>query len=76
MDEPSIFLRPRAAAAFLNLSSSTLAKLRLRGDGPVFSKLGRAVVYDREDLKAWAHARRRFSTSETCPTSDSSESAR
>ena len=50
MDEP-VFVRPRAAAAFLNLSSSTLAKLRLRGDGPAFSKLGRAVVYDRDDLK-------------------------
>jgi hypothetical protein len=75
MDQP-IFLRPRAAAAFLDLSCSTLAKFRLRGDGPPYSKLGRAVVYDREDLEAWAHARRRFSTSEAWPSSGSKESAR
>jgi hypothetical protein len=75
MDEPH-FLRPRAAAAFINLSSSTLAKLRLRGDGPPFSKLGRAVVYDKQDLKAWARACRRFSTSDVCSTGDSKESAR
>ena len=69
-------VRPRAAAAFLGLSTSTLAKLRGRGDGPPFSKIGRAVVYDPADLKAWVHARRRLSTSDTTPRSASDEASR
>ena len=64
MDDQN-FLRPWAAAAFLGLSASTLAKFRWRGDGPPFSKLGRAVVYAREDLRLWAEARRCLSTSDT-----------
>ena len=31
---PSRYLRTKAAAAYLKLSTSTLAKMRLRGDGP------------------------------------------
>ena len=58
-------LRAPAAAAYVQLSPSTLAKLRLRGDGPVYSKAGaRVVVYDLADLDAWLAARRRRSTSE------------
>jgi predicted DNA-binding transcriptional regulator AlpA len=58
-------LRSPAAAAYLGLSASTLAKMRLRGDGPVYSKAGpRIVVYDVADLDAWLATRRRQSTSE------------
>lgn len=58
-------LRAPAAAAFLGLSPSTLAKMRLRGDGPPYSKAGpRVVVYDLADLDAWVVARKRRSTSE------------
>ena len=74
--DASNFLRPWAAAAFIGLSASTLAKMRLRGDGPPFSKLGRAVVYGREDLRLWAQARRRLSTSDTTPRSASDEASR
>ena len=41
------------AAKILGLSTSTLAKLRLGGTGPVYCKLGRRVVYRSEDLAAW-----------------------
>ena len=58
-------LRAPQAAAYLGLSPSTLAKMRLRGDGPVYSKAGpRIVVYDKLDLDAWLSAQRRRSTSD------------
>jgi excisionase family DNA binding protein len=49
-------LKPKAAAEFLNLGQSTLAKLRASGEGPQFRKLGRSVRYSRDDLQAWADA--------------------
>jgi len=58
-------LRAPAAAEYLGLSTSTLAKMRLRGDGPVYMKVGRRVVlYDQSDLDAWLDGRKRRSTSE------------
>ena len=33
------------------------------GDGPVFSKLGRRVCYERADIDGWASGRGRRSTS-------------
>jgi len=61
--------RAPEAASYLGLSASTLAKMRLRGDGPLYSKAGpRIVVYDIRDLDDWLDARKRKSTSET-PTS-------
>jgi hypothetical protein len=52
------------AARQLGLSSSTLAKLRLSGEGPVYCKLGRRVVYRPDDLSDWLSTRRRRSTSD------------
>lgn len=61
-------LRAPAAADYLGLSASTLAKMRLRGDGPVYMKAGpRVVLYDRADLDAWLDSRKRRSTSEPDP---------
>ena len=57
-------LDARQAAKQLGLSVSTLAKMRLYGNGPVYSKLGRRVVYRLEDLEAWIAANRFHSTSE------------
>ena len=58
-------LRAPQAAAYVGLSPSTLAKMRLRGDGPIYSKAGpRIVVYDKMDLDAWLASQRRRSTSE------------
>lgn len=59
-------MRPDQAAYFLGLSPSTLAKMRLRGDGPPYAKLGkRVVVYDLIDLQNWTNSRKRSSTSAT-----------
>ncbi|MCP4933201.1 MAG: helix-turn-helix domain-containing protein [bacterium] len=58
-------LRPPEAAEYLGVSTSTLAKRRLRGELPAFIKLGKkAVGYRREDLDAWIEQCRRHSTSE------------
>lgn len=61
------WMRTPKAAKRLDLSESTLNKLRLTGGGPPFSKLGRAVVYDARELDAWADSRRRTSTSHRAP---------
>ena len=58
------WLRAPAAAAHLGLGVSTLNKLRLTGGGPRFAKLGAVVVYDIDDLNAWAADRKVRSTSE------------
>jgi len=58
-------LRTPEAAAYLGLSTSTLAKMRLRGDGPPYNKLGsRIVVYDQQKLDQWLGACLRRSTSD------------
>ena len=61
-------LRVSDAARYLGLSESTLAKMRLRGDGPPYSKAGaRVVVYALADLNDYLDARRRTSTSQHVP---------
>ena len=52
------------AAKILGLAPSTLAKLRLSGNGPVYCKLGRRVVYRKEDLEAWLESRIACNTSD------------
>jgi predicted DNA-binding transcriptional regulator AlpA len=47
----------KVAARFVGLSESTLAKLRLNGNGPVYCKLGRRVVYRLTDLEQWLQSR-------------------
>ena len=56
------FLSAREAAEFLRLSPSTLAKLRMRGDGPAYHKLARKVVNCRDELIDWIEKFRRAST--------------
>jgi predicted DNA-binding transcriptional regulator AlpA len=56
-------VRPPQAASLTGLSVATLAKMRVRGDGPPFLKLGSAVAYRVPDLVAWLGARVRSSTS-------------
>ena len=59
-------LRTPQAAAYVGLSTSTLEKFRLTGNGPAYQKAGpKIVVYRVEDLDAWLSARRRTSTSDT-----------
>jgi len=52
------------AARFVGLSESTLAKLRLNGNGPVYCKLGRRVVYRPADLEQWLQSRTTRDTSD------------
>ena len=54
----------RHAAAYLGISASTLAKLRLTGKGPQYVKIGRRVLYDPRDLESFAAERKRNHTSE------------
>lgn len=58
-------MRTVEAAAYCGSSASTFEKLRLKGGGPVYSKIGRRVVYRVEDLDAWLAENRRRSTSDT-----------
>lgn len=61
----SKWLRPPAAGEHLGgTSTSTLAKWRLAGTGPVYSKVGRNVVYGNADLDEYLASRRRLSTSD------------
>ena len=53
------------AATYCGSSASTFEKLRLTGGGPVYSKIGRRVVYRIDDLDAWLASNRRRSTSDT-----------
>ena len=53
------------AASYLGLSPATLETMRSRGGGPRFSKLGRRVVYQREELDSWLQQRSQRSTSDT-----------
>lgn len=65
IDYNSQVMQPEQAADFLGLSKSTLAKMRLSGNGPAYIKLGaRRVGYLKEDLCGWIEARRFQSTTQ------------
>jgi predicted DNA-binding transcriptional regulator AlpA len=55
-DMPKV-VTTKVAARFVGLSESTLAKLRLNGNGPIYCKLGRRVVYRVADLEQWLQSR-------------------
>ena len=49
-------MRPREAAAYIGLSESKLAKLRMRENrenGPNYIKCGGVVIYRKCDLDSW-----------------------
>jgi len=47
-------LRAEDVAKYLNITTSTLAKMRLRGDGPPYIKAGKKMVlYDIADVDKW-----------------------
>ena len=58
------YISSAEAAEYLNVSQSMLAKRRLSGDGPRYSKLGKRVVYEIADLDVWIADRKHRSTSE------------
>lgn len=50
------YLRPSEASRYIGISTSKLAKLRLRhnrSEGPAFVKLSGCVLYRRQDLDEW-----------------------
>ena len=46
-------MRPDEVSLALGIHVSTLAGWRPRGDGPAFRKVGKAVMYRRDDVRAW-----------------------
>ncbi len=62
MSEQKQYLRRREAAVELSrsgfpITEKTLATKATRGGGPPFCRFGRAVLYARDDLLAWAQNR-------------------
>jgi len=64
MTNYTLTLTAHEAAKMVGLAPSTLAKLRLNGNGPTYCKLGRRVVYRRADLEQWLQSRTARDTSD------------
>jgi excisionase family DNA binding protein len=60
---PSL-LTAKEAARRLKVSTSWLAKARMRGDGPAYIRVGRSIRYSEAALLQWLKSRQRLSTSE------------
>jgi excisionase family DNA binding protein len=54
-------------ADLLKISVRTLQAWRVRGGGPGFLKIGRAVRYSLNEIEEWLAATQRRSTSDTTP---------
>ena len=53
-----MLLREAQAAELLGLSRDGLRRLRIRGSGPPYIRLGNLkVAYRREDIEAWLNSR-------------------
>lgn len=53
------------AAACIGLSVEYLKRARITGGGPVYSKIGRRVVYQMEDLREFLNRHRQTNNSVT-----------
>jgi excisionase family DNA binding protein len=58
------YISTDVAAKYCGVSARWLEKLRVVGGGPRYAKVGRRVLYRRQDLDAWITAGARGSTSE------------
>jgi len=58
------YLDNKQAATYVGLSPHTLNRMRVTGEGPLYAKAGRRVLYDRADLDAWIEQRKRSFTGE------------
>jgi hypothetical protein len=63
-DFPGRMLNACEAARYLGVSASWMAKRRVYGGGPGYSKFGRRVTYSVADLDDFATRNRRQNTSE------------
>lgn len=59
-----VYLTTEETADRLRLKTTTLERWRVDGNGPVFLKLGRRVVYPLAQLDEWVAAKIRHSTSD------------
>jgi predicted DNA-binding transcriptional regulator AlpA len=59
-----VLLTSKETAKHLKVSLSWLAKARMRGDGPPYIKMGRAIRYNEAAILQWMKSRQRLSTSE------------
>jgi hypothetical protein len=58
------YFRPKPAAKYASTSESTLAKRRMAGLPPSYSKIGNRIIYSQDDLDEWIRSERRLSTSD------------
>ena len=58
-------LTVKEAAQKLGISPHTLDAWRAKGFGPQYRKIGRRVLYERNDLVVWASNQSRTSTSDS-----------
>ena len=52
----SEYLNPKDAARFTSFTPKALERMRQRGEGPRYSKVGRSIRYALADLRAWVEA--------------------
>jgi excisionase family DNA binding protein len=57
---PTHLLTTDQAAERMKLSKPTLAKLRLNGGGPPFTKLGTRVFYTSAEIEEWVRSQPRY----------------
>lgn len=63
--DPKPLLSVAQAAEFLGISSSWLNKAHSSGIGPTATVIGRRVLYDVHDLRAWLASKKRKAASTT-----------
>jgi len=64
LTDVSPLLTAKDAAVRLKVSTSWLAKARMRGDGPPYICVGRSIRYAETALTQWTKSRQRLSTSQ------------
>lgn len=52
----SPWLNAKDAASYLSMGESTLGNHRTAGTGPRYRRMGKGVLYHRDDLDAWVAA--------------------
>jgi predicted DNA-binding transcriptional regulator AlpA len=55
-------LDTHGAAEYTGFARSTMAKQRLRGDGPPYVKVGGKILYPLEELDAWLDSQPRLTS--------------
>lgn len=55
---PKLRIKDPDAATYTGLSKIYLRTLRMKGEGPDYIKVGRAVLYDVRDLDRWLESKK------------------